>query len=460
VKPLKIESIEIVNVGCIGRLTIKPDVLTIIEGRNATGKTTILNALRSVTEPGHDPSLLRKGAEEGGVKITLTDGITITETITPDKTTRVVRHPKMGKISRAKEWIESVINCVSFDPARFLTAKPAERVGIFLEALPIKLTADQLKFLPVDLVKEFDLDEHALVVIGDKTGGLCGSIFSRRTELNREVKDKKSTVAEMRKTLPETDGLDHKHELAELDKQLATLQRGTRAQIKDAETETLNVEHAEDSKLAEKKQQLNAELTKKIRQLEDDTRIELERCARDRDKVVAAAAENEKRRSKEIRNAYDPEFGRISVARGNALSLIEQEAKAQATRDLISKFETETEKREKEAAELTRQLNELERLKVSLLSDLPVKGLEIQDGQLVLDGIPFERVNDSEKHRVAVEVLRLNRGELAIQVLDRAEIFDSDSWESFKKACCSAGVPIIAARVRDTDLTVTTESVS
>jgi len=200
---LKIVSIEIENIGCLDRVEIKPDVFTVIEGRNASGKSTILNALRSLIETGHDPSLLKMGAEEGGIKVTLSDGVTITETITADKTVRTVRHPQFGKISKGKEWIEKIINSVSFDPARFLTASNRERTAIFLQSLPIKLEVAQLGFIPLQFMKDVDLGQHPLEVIGSKTAGLYGQIYKERTEINRVAKDKRSTASEFQRTLPD-----------------------------------------------------------------------------------------------------------------------------------------------------------------------------------------------------------------------------------------------------------------
>lgn len=455
---VQISSIEIKNIGCIESLDIKPQVLTTITGRNASGKTTILDALRSIPEAGHDPSLLRKGADEGSIKITLSDGVTIKQTITPEKTTRVVRHPQYGKISKAKEWIQSVINSVSFDPVRFLTAKPAERLAIFLESLPIKLDPQQVSFLPAEIVQSADFGRHPLEVIGNKNSGLFGAVYKERTEINRLAKDKRSTAAEMERQLPEEspEG-DWNTVLQQANEDYRQLQQATRQRLNAIEKACIQERDASADKSNKRIEQVRTELERKIEQLRAEAQVEIDRAHEEFQETYKAAEAFAKERIKEEEEQYRPKEAALKEKIGHARAMAEQQAKAQATRDLIARINTEATEYEEKSENLTACLKRLEAVKASLLEKLPIEGMEIQDGQLLVNGISFDRLNDAAKHRIAVEIMRLNQGQLGLMVLDRAEIFDSKGWESFKKACKSAGVPVIAARVSDCELTVTTE---
>jgi len=154
---------------------------------------------------------------------------------------------------------------------------------------------------------------------------------------------------------------------------------------------------------------------------------------------------------------YNPKAEALSAEIASAQEKADQGLKAASTRELVTRLNTEASQYEEKSELLTTMLKKLEALKASLLENLPIKGMEISDGQLLVNGLPFDRVNDAEKHRIAVEIMRLNHRDLGLMVLDRAEIFDSKSWESFKTACKKAGLPIFAARVTDSDLTVRTE---
>lgn len=455
---LKIKSIDIVNIGCIESLTIEPDVLTVIEGRNATGKSTILNALRYVVEGGHDPSLLRKGAEAGKIIIILSDGVTITATITPDKTTRVIRHPQFGRISKEKEWIRSVINSVSFEPARFLTAKPADRLEIFLESLPVRLEASQLGFVPVEFLKDADLGRHPLEVIGNKTSGLFGAAYRERTEINRVIRDKRSTASEMERNLPEESPEGNWGDVLQAaNDEYQQLNAEAREIIQTLLMEKTSAIKASADEMESHIAAVRAELEKTIEKLRADADIEIERTRQGHAEVVRKAEQEHDLKYKALEADYRPKEADLKEKIGQAKAMAEQHAKAEATRELIARLNAEAAHYAEKSDQLTGVLNKLEGLKSALLADLPIKGMEIADGQLLVDGISFDRLNDAEKHRIAVEIMRLNHGDLGLMVLDRAEIFDSNSWKSFKAACKKAGLPIFATRVADSDLTVTTE---
>jgi len=466
---LTISAIEIENIGCIASQRIEPGVLTIIEGRNATGKTTILNALRYSIETGHDPSLLTKGREEGSIKVTLSDGVTITTTITQDKTTRIVRHPQFGKISKTTEWMKSIINSVSFDPASFLTAKPADRLAIFLKSLPIKLTTEQLLFVPMQFVKETDLSKHPLEVIGSKTSGLYGAAYKERTEINRLVKDKRSTVAEMERGLPPApEEGDWGEVYQQKSEELGALRLSAQGKTAEIRSDYKSIEDAAarifnetdvllEKELAEQIGIRRIEFEEAVEKLRADTEIARRHALEVRDTQIREAAHNRDESIAYEKAQYDPKNQALIAEISQAQTMIDQHAKAQASRDLIARLNTEATQYEEKSDHLTEVLKKLEALKASLVETLPIKGMEIADGKLLVDGIEFDRLNDAEKHRIAVEIMRLNHGDLGLMVLDRAEIFDSKSWALFKAACKKAGLPIFATRVTDSDLTVITE---
>src|SRR6185503_12529101 len=70
---MKITKIEISNIRGIESLVIEPGTFTVISGRNAQGKSSVIAGLQALVSGGHDPGLIRKGAESGSVKATLDD---------------------------------------------------------------------------------------------------------------------------------------------------------------------------------------------------------------------------------------------------------------------------------------------------------------------------------------------------------------------------------------------------
>jgi DNA repair ATPase RecN len=431
---MRVSSIEIINILGIEHLKIQPGAVTILEGRNAAGKTSVLSAIRSLAAGGHDPDLIRQGAEQGQVIIELDDGVSITKTIRPEKTTTVVRHPKLGKVSKPQEWINQVIDGLSLDPVQFLTARPKDRISILLEALPLKVTAEDLKLLPVEYLADADLDRHALEVLGD----LHRRMYDRRREINTQAKEKRATAKQMAETLPdEPERGDWNDEFEAARSELARLNVATQKAVQAVRDAS-----------AARKAEIDAALQKEIDQLraraEADKRIADEK----RDRELAA-----------LQDEYTPKRNRLNERLTEAKTMLEQQARVEKTRELIEKLGREAAALEGQAERLSADLRYIEGLKARLLENIPIKGLEIRDGDIFVDGIRFDRVNDAEKHRIAVEIGKLKAGELGILLLDRAEIFDSASWASFLAAARASGLQIVAARVSNEDLTVRAEGV-
>ena len=468
---LKIETIAIENIGCLEHAIIEMgNSLTVVEGRNGVGKSTILNALRIFLETGSDPSLLRQGAIKGTVQVSISDGCQLLATITPDKTTRVVKHPKYGKLSNVREYIESIIHKVSFDPAAFLTANPADRVKIFLMALPKKLTKDQLSFLPEATLEGVDLSLHALEVIGNDKGGLYGKLYMERREINRIAKDKEGSIAELERNRPEKPAEGNwQAALDSVNNRIETLQLETQEDINQQEATLAmvvaqyNLEAAEaigkfKLQAATTKAEIEREYQAKLTALENNSAAMIATREQLRDGLIAKSTASRDAGLAELEGSYQPKLETLIGERGRCQAMVEQETKFKTTDENIGTLEREKEAIEASADLLTGQLQRLEELKTELLSSIPIPGLEISEGQLMVDGLPYDRVNDSRKNRIAVDIMCLYHGELGLMVLDRAEIFDSENWLDFKDACKAKGVQILAARVTDCELSKRTDA--
>src|SRR5574340_700811 len=107
---MKVTSISIENVLGIERLAFRPGIVTVISGANGKGKTSTLEAVRAALRGGHDPSLLRSGAEKGSVRLELEDGTEIVKTIGKDASPLKVALPGAGRVSKGQALIDSLVD--------------------------------------------------------------------------------------------------------------------------------------------------------------------------------------------------------------------------------------------------------------------------------------------------------------------------------------------------------------
>jgi len=79
---MRITGIEIENILGIKELEFNPGQVTEISGKNGSGKTSILEAIKGALKGGHDATLLKAGETQGGVVLVLDNGFRINKTIT------------------------------------------------------------------------------------------------------------------------------------------------------------------------------------------------------------------------------------------------------------------------------------------------------------------------------------------------------------------------------------------
>ena len=84
---MQISHLTIRNILGIDELELSPQGFTQISGPNGTGKTSVLEAIKSALSAGHDATLLRHGAEKGEIVLVLDDGLEVTKTVKPSAST-------------------------------------------------------------------------------------------------------------------------------------------------------------------------------------------------------------------------------------------------------------------------------------------------------------------------------------------------------------------------------------
>lgn len=436
---MRVKLIRIRNVMGIEDLEIRPNKVTVVEGPNGSGKTSVVEAILAPFRGGHDPTLLRKGADEGEVYFLLDDDTEIDWRITEDDYDLRVTDPKRGKISAGKTWLDSVADSVSINPVEFMRSN--DRVGVLMRAMPIQADPvdlmDALEDVPEDeldpeaLVREVE-GEHALTAISR----VRKAVYDARTGVNRVAKEKRGTAQTLRDSLP-ADGADPGELASELDE--------------------VAEEHAEAkqnrSMLIMQAERTSKELVEKItanrdRRLEE-LRAEMERVKEDAAEQIDTARQGLAEEKEDIRGTFDPQIEELA---GRLSRLEEQHRQAESaaeTRNRAEQAETEALAHEAKSERMTDVLSRLDALKEAALSDLPIEGAEIEDGRLVVDGVPYERLNTTRRAEIAVEVAERLAGELPFMVVDDLELLDSEHFRAMVERIAASPLHAIVTRVSD-----------
>jgi DNA repair exonuclease SbcCD ATPase subunit len=418
-----ISHIKISNILGIDSMEFDAGKFVKISGPNGSGKTSILEAIKSTLRGGHDGTLLRAGAEKGEAVIVLDDGTQIAKRVSESASTTVVTDGNGKRATKPADVVKSLADLLSVNPVDFLRASKKERVSVLLESMPIVLDPARLPKSSVSL------DGHALVVLE----GIRKEIYDERTGTNRAVKEKHATINQLAATLPDSaaavpggaDGLLEK--LAELER------------VKDAELERVATKLA--TMRAEKDARIE-ELRAKI-QAEQDAFAKIEQ---------AAAGQRERTTAK---------FTADSQGLRDNLTAIQEAAKAaakhEATRGTIRTMQEQADGLQAEAEAQTKALEELEAYKSELLAALPIPGLTVVDGEIFREGVQFDRLNTQQQVQIAVDIAKLRAGKLGVICCDNLELLDSAHLDEFQKQAIESGLQIIITRVSDDAFNITNQ---
>lgn len=447
---VRVSALRIHNVLGIVDAEIKPGAVTIVQGSNGRGKTSIIEAFKAVLKGGHDGTLLRNGEESGEIVMILSDGTEIEKRIRPADSKTKVTHPDFGQLSKPAQFLDGLRDIFAINPVEFLTAKPEKRVELLLSAIPLTVSPIDLAGIAELCSSKPDLSRHALQVLA----GIAKDLFDQRTGINRSAKDKRASVEELRRALPEDPGPDGANVLAAVELEYSDFRENCEAAKAEVQTKANSL----------------------VNDLEDQKRTAVEALNRKRDEEIEEIRTAYARQVDAVRNGINQRVQLVSDAAGKELETIAQNrisktqqfesalAKARSNaeafirsksaREHIARMQAGAETLEADAQTLSAALSELDVVRGNLLEKLPIKGVTLADGDIFVDGVPFDRVNESRRIRLAIEIAMLRAGNLPFMAVDGAERLDSTSLQTLGDVAVEMGIQLVLSKVTDGPLEV------
>jgi energy-coupling factor transporter ATP-binding protein EcfA2 len=442
---VRVARIRIQNVMGIEELEIQPGAVTVLTGKNASGKTSVLEAIRSAVNGGHDASLIRNGAEKAEVVLVLDDGTELRKRITTAGSVLTVKHPELGNISKGQTWINGLSDALAFNPVEFLTCDDARRVQYVLDTAQLTLDTDAFKAAVGGLLRgPMDTSGHPLRVIEQARKQL----YDERTGRNAVARDSKVTVQQLRASIP-ADMADPAVLQAQADA-LDSRQAEVDLLIEAAEREVWESVKARVHSRMEELDAGIAELEQKLAQLRSE-RATLRANAESEQLNAARAAVPELR-------AERSDLARQIAATAQALDAAERVADSVAnTRAMIETHQKKADAAASHAAKLTDAIGRLDSLRDSVMEQSPIKGLDIRDGQLFWGDVPWPRVNHAQRVKIAMQLAKHRAKDLPLACVDGLEALDAETFDAFVKAAPKSGLQFIVTRVgTEPGLTVAT----
>lgn len=443
-------------------IDLQPGSLTIIEGGNAKGKSSILEAIKSLRD-GADATLIRNGADKGEVVLLLDDGSEWKRTVTQNSQRVTAKDAAGAKIDKPAERLKDLIDGIAFNPVAFITAQPKQQLSLLLEMLNLKIDPARIEeaiggVLPV--VTEA-LPEDALSAID----AVRKEVYDQRTGENRSAKEKRAAIEQLNKAIaplaedptPKAHETQRRFNAMEADIAAAKAQALT---ILNEEKEKVRERiRTETAAVREKCQSEVAELQRQIAEIKQAAAIrEGELTGKGLQEIGALEAQTREAigNYEAGKHAQRDEMQRELAELG---AQVRQWQRAIETRESIASLTKQAEDNEALSAGYSAALERLDALKEDLLKNLPVKGLTIRDGMLwggPKHDVPFHRLNTAERVKIAMRIAKWRAGTLPLVCFDNAECLDNETWAMFEKALPESGLQAFVTRVTQGPLTIRT----
>lgn len=384
---LHIQRLEAENYKRIKAVTITPEGnLVFIGGRNAQGKSSVLDAMwaalaggeasRATTQP------IRDGQDMAVVRLDLGEYIITRRWTDDDAGTLTVETPPTAqghkqRFSSPQKLLDELVGKRAFDPLAFTRMSTAEQVAALLATV-------ELPFNPAELDRE-------------RLG-----VYEQRTETNRAVRQLEGQLAgipEPAADTPEseTSAVDV---IAEYEAARAHNARGDelveRASRALAHSDRVGEEVADlERKLAESRRALD--LAAKASALATDEATAFERVDTDAINVKLSGIEAANQR---VRAAQ--EHRRVAAALAS---------------------------RREDAAALTSRIAEIDQSKAEALAavQFPVEGLSFDDNGVLFNGIVLSQASSAEQLRVSAAIAMATHPELRVMQVKDGSLLDTDS---------------------------------
>lgn len=461
---MRIERLKISNILGIEELDFEAGAFNVARGKNGTGKTSVLEAIKSVVKGGDDATLLRNGATKGEIVLVIDDGTEIKRRVTQKAVQPLVVEKNGVRVDRPSDTVKALIDMISVNPVDFLKAEKKKRVNVLLESLP--MSADPVRLAEI-VGHEVVLQDgrHAL----EQIQSVYQSVYDDRTGTRRAVREKESTINQLAATLPpaaetgpeDKGGLvaelaridDAKDaEIARIDGKLDGYRKAADDDIK-AETERL-------SEWKDEQQAAIAGLENQIlairRGIIDQTAVS-QKVKEDRyGEFTEIAAKAEKQRTK-VLTAHAQERAGTAAKLDDIDSRLAAITRARQTRDTIKSMRADADSLADDVERQDAALKQIEAYKSELLAALPIDGLAVVEGEIFRHGVVFDRLNTGQQVEIAVEIAKLRAGDLGVICVDGIESLDSEHFDAFRDRAIASGLQLFVSRVADSEFEMTAE---
>ena len=479
---MKISKLAFKNVYGITEKVIIPGDINIISGENKLGKTSVLDAIQTtLTNKGLRPRIIKNGEKEAEMIVETDSGLEVERKKRAEMSDTVKVSEKGNKISSPESYLQTLFSIQQFNPIKdFIDLKPKEKNKTLLSICNIDFPKERYIEEFEEIPPDYDPTLHVLENL-ERIQSKAGKYYKDREENNRVISHKKATAEEIKLTLPP--GYDAEkyrdidisklyeefHKAQEHNKSIDDL--AAKISTKEAEIEIVEgryekkvkeiTEFCEFQKLSKKKE--IEDINEQIRQLElkkKGIETEVEGLEEKRDLEIET-----NKKTKEEWLVKTNEW--IKINKNSLAKMEKQESEPLKVKadevakmkeylrdyDRIEEISKTVENLKLKSDALTKKIERARDLPGVLLAtaNMPIKGVTVENGEILIDGLPIECLNDGDSCKIAIEIAKAKIGELKVILVDGFEKFCTKEKNLFIEKAKESGLQFFITEVSDNE---------
>jgi hypothetical protein len=478
---MRISMLKLKNCLGIKELEFKPGQITLIEGEEKQGKTSILESIqRFFWNKSERTSFVYKDdegtAEKAETYIDLDDGTTMKKYINSENKLTTTGIEKDGMSPKSPEtFLKSLVNEKQLNPISLIYMGEKDLADLVLSLIPIKVTEVDVKEWLLEVPPFIDYTKHGLQVCKD----IEKAYYDMRTKVNQRVKDLegevKGEVAKLPKDYdPEawrnvsvTEKYDaiktaistndkikaHQTVVDGLAASVESLRNQCKADIADIKQKSVDGKKATEDKIAELKKQIAA-LESELSQA-DAVCAEKVRTTTEHYKDLADVAE----RSAETSRKYIKDNPVIDIEPLEKAHKEADEMKSYVrTADDLKEKQEELAAKKLESQKLTEKVEYMRTKPQMLLANatMPVDGITVDgQGSVLVNSRPIINLSGGERIKFVMNIVRATAGPLKIILINGFEALSPKGQKEFIDECTGDGYQYIITKVTDGALKIT-----
>ena len=397
---MKIVRLQVRNFLGLREVDVKTGDTNIIRGKNRQGKTSLIRAIEAAFQSGDQSAKIRQGEDTAEILVEL-DDLYVQRSIRSDGKTKLMVADKQGEqVPRPQEFLDGLIGGFSFNPAEFFLLDKKKQIAYLLESFSVKVTKDEVlgwigtEEWPEDVSEEF-LKAHALVLVER----LRKYYYEQRTVINRKCDELLSAGKQQAAMV--SPGFD----LGTYDEDgLKKLY----AQVRACEQDNARISS------------LNADVQRIGNEI-----LELERKVKLKKQELAAKDNEHKTLKFRDVSGFEKQITEFEGTKKQA----DAATKLIDLRSSYSRAFTESKDLDRIVNTLT---NEVPRSLMERIQ-LPVKGMEITEDEVLFDGKSFDMLSGAEQVEVSLAIARALCGKFRVLCVDGVEKLDDEVYAEFVK---------------------------